>query len=179
MVKPYLPRQVSHAAAKRQPSHAGGGNDSGRHGQSKRMRRVVNIAPGATAANAHGLCRWIDMNILDEGEIDDQAVVTDSQPSGVMSAAANRNPQTVLPAEANGGDHVGHVSALGDQTWFAADHGVIDFARFFIARVGGLDQLAPELTFELSNGFLLHGCPPYPENRFDILLCHGGVLKPF
>ncbi len=62
----------------------------------------------------------------------------------------------MLPAEMNGGNHVGHVSAPGDQTRFAANHSVIDLARFLVPRVGGLDQLTPELTFELSDDFLLH-----------------------
>src|SRR5436190_6095208 len=74
-----------------------------------------------------------------------------------MAPASDRNPQIMLPAETNGGNHVGHISALRDQTRFATDHGVIDFAGFLITRVGGLDQLTAELTLELSDRFLLHG----------------------
>jgi hypothetical protein len=141
------------------------------------MRCVINIAPGATATHTDSPCRWIDMNVLDEGEIDDQAIVADSQTSGVMAPASNRNPQIMLPAEMNGGNHVGHVSALGDQTRFAANHGVIDFALLLVARVGGLDQITPELTFEFSDSFLLHG---FLHNLgkyrgFDKYLAMGGV----
>ena len=74
----------------------------------------------------------------------------------------------------DGGDDVGHVDALGDEARFAADHGVIDFARFFVARVGGFDQLAPKLSFELSDRFLLHTCSS-SEHYFVTR----GVLKPF
>src|SRR5207244_12276025 len=102
-------------------------------------------------------CRWIDMNVLDAGAIDDQSIVADSQTSGVMASASNRNPQVLLPAEMNRGNHVGYVSTLGDQTRFAAHHGVIDFAVFFLARIGGLDQIAPEPAFKFSDSLLLHG----------------------
>src|SRR5580704_6848236 len=120
------------------------------------MRCVVNITPGAAATHTHSPCRWIDMNVLDKGEIDDEAIVADSQTSCVMASASNRNQQLLLPAEMNGSDYVGHVSALGDQTRFATDHSVIDFARFFITRVGWLDKITPELIPELNNGFCFH-----------------------
>jgi hypothetical protein len=147
---------VSNAAAEGQASNAGRGDDSRRHSESKCMGCVVNIAPGATATHTRSPCRWIDMNVLDEGEIDDEAIVADSQTSCVMASAPNRNPQLLLPAEMNGSDYVGHVSALGDQTRFATDHGVIDFARFFITCVGGLDKITAELIPELNNGFFFH-----------------------
>jgi hypothetical protein len=162
-----LSRQVSHAAAEGQASNAGRRDDSRRHSESKCMRCVVNIAPGATAPHAHSPCRGIDMNVLDEGEIDDQAVVADSQASGVMAPASNRNPQILLPAETNGGNYVGHVGALGDQARFTANHGVIHFALFLVARVGGLDQIAPELTFEFSDSFLLHSFLHIRKNIAD------------
>ena len=92
-----LPRQVSHAAAEGQAADAGGRDDSGRHGEPEGMRGMVNVAPGATAAYAHGPCRRIDVNVLDGGEIDDQAVVANSQTSGVVAAAPNRNPEILLP----------------------------------------------------------------------------------
>jgi hypothetical protein len=121
------------------------------------MRCVVNIAPGATATHTRSPCRWIDMNVLDVGEIDDEAIVADSQATCVVASAANRNPQLLLPAEMNGSDYVGYVSAIRDQTRFATDHGIIDLARFFITRVGGLDKITAELIPELNNRFLFHG----------------------
>jgi hypothetical protein len=79
----------------------------------------------------------------------------------------------------NGGHHVGHVSASGDQTRSAANHGVVDFAGFLVARVGGLDPLAPELAFELIDGFLLHGSLLHRNIRFDFQFVLGGVREPF
>ena len=91
-----LAREMAHAAAQREPAHTGGGDDSGGHGQPKRMHGMIDIAPGAAAADAHRARGRIDMNKLDGGEIDYQAIVADSQPAGVMAAAANRNLQTLV-----------------------------------------------------------------------------------
>src|SRR5882672_5052812 len=86
-----------------------------------------------------------------------------------MTSPSNRNFQIMLLAEANGGNHVGHVGALGDQPRFAADHGVIDFAFFLIARVGGLDQITAEPTLEFSDSFL-HGFLPMDKSIGDSAL---------
>ena len=147
MVKPYLSREVPHAATQRQASNAGGGDNSGWHRQSKCMRRVIDIAPGATAAHAHGPRRRIDMNVLDRRKVDDQAIVADSQTAGVVAAASNRNPQIVFPAEMNGGHHIGYIGALGDQTRLAIDHRVIDLALFVVLLVGRLNQSRPGADF--------------------------------
>jgi hypothetical protein len=97
------------------------------------------------------------VSVFDEAEIDDQAIVADSQAASVVSSASNRNMQIMLAAEIDCRDHVRHVSALGDQTRLSDNHGVIDFARFLVTCVGWLDQLTPELIFELIDNFRLHG----------------------
>ena len=144
------------------------------------MRRMVHIAPRAAATDAHSPRRRIDVDVLDERKIDDQAIVADAQTACVVASASNRNSNIVLPAEMNGGNYVGHVSALGDQARLTVDHRVVDFARFFVARVGGLDQLSAELTFELSNGFLFHGFLRIRKiSRIEYHSAMGGVLKAF
>ncbi len=120
------------------------------------MRRVIHIAPGASATHAHGSRRRIDVHVLDGRKVDDQAVVADSQAASIMASAADGHAHIVLPPETYRGNHVGHVGAFGDQARFAADHRVVDLARLVVTRVRGFDQLAPELSFQLSNSFLLH-----------------------
>ena len=63
------------------------------------MCRMVNIAPRGTTTHTHSPRCRIDLNILHEREIDDQAVVANSQSSGVMASASNRNSQIMLPSE--------------------------------------------------------------------------------
>ncbi len=158
-----LARQVSHAAAERQTSDAGGRDDAGRYGEPEGVRGVVHVAPGAAAAHANGPRRRIDMDVVDRGKIDDQAIVADTQAAGVVASAANRNLQILLPPETNGGDDVGHVRALCDQARLAADHGVVDLARLVVPRVSRLDQFPPQLALELGDGFLLHGSLQVPR----------------
>ena len=95
------------------------------------------------------------MDIFDRREIDDQAVIADPEAAGVVSAAANRDPQIILAAEADSGHDVGHVGAAGDQPWLSADHRVVDFAGLLVDCVSRLDQLAPELSAELGDGVWL------------------------
>ncbi len=120
------------------------------------MRRVIYIAPGGSATHTYRLCRWIDVNVLDGGKVDDQTIVTDSQASGIMPAASNRNAQIMFSAEMNGGHHVGYIRAFGDQTRFAIDHRVVYFAFFLVLRICRLNQITAELAFEFGDIFLLH-----------------------
>jgi hypothetical protein len=96
------------------------------------------------------------VDVLDRGEIDDQAAVTDSQPAGIVAPAPDGNVKILFSGELNGGHDVRRVRAPGDQARSAADHGVIDLAGFLVARVRGFDQITPETSPELSDGFLLH-----------------------
>ena len=148
---------MSHSAAESQSSDASGGDDSRRNRKPEGVRCVVHVGPGAAAANAHRPGCRVYMDVPDEGEINNQAIVTDSQASGVVAAAADGHPQVLLVPEANGGDDIGDIGAFCDQPRFAADHAVVYLPRLLVTRVGGLDQLAPELTFKLIYCFLLHG----------------------
>jgi hypothetical protein len=56
----------------------------------------------------------------------------------------------------NGRHYVGYVGTLGDQTRFAINHGVVDFALFLVLLAGRFNQLTAELTFEFIDIFLLH-----------------------
>jgi hypothetical protein len=147
---------VPHTTTKGQASNAGGGDDSGWYRQPKGMHRVVHITPRATATHPNRACPGIDMNVLDGRKVDNQAVITYSQTAGIMAPAPNGNPQIVFPAEMNCGHHVGYICALGNQTRFSIDHGVIHSAFFFVFLVGGLYQVTPQLTLEFTNVLLLH-----------------------
>ena len=95
------------------------------------------------------------MDVADRRQVDDQAVVANAESAGVVSAAANRNPQLILSPEANRGHHVGHIGALGDQPRLAADHGVVNLPGALIARVARLNQFTAELAAELRHRILL------------------------
>ena len=64
-------REVSDAAPQRQAGHACGRDKARRHREPKRVRCVIDVTPSATGADAHGLCRRVDADVLHEREIDD------------------------------------------------------------------------------------------------------------
>ncbi len=73
------------------------------------MGGVVDVSPGATSPDPHGSRLGIDVRIPDEREIDDQAIIADSQPSGVVSATPDGNEEVVLTTEVDRRNDIGHI----------------------------------------------------------------------
>ena len=90
----------------------------------------------------------IDVRVADEREIDDQAVIADPQPSGVVPAAPDRNEETVLAGEVDRRDDIGHIGAARDQGGMLVDHAVVDFAGRIVALITGLDEFSPQARFQ-------------------------------
>src|SRR4029077_3602104 len=149
--------EMSHPASQSEATHTGCRDNSRWHGEAKWVRRMVHITPHASAANAHRSGCGIDVNVFDTRQVNHQAIITNSQPTGIVASTAYRYQQVILPGEMNGGNDIRNISAHSDEPRFAADHRVIHFACFVVTRVGGFNQLATELASELSNGFLVHG----------------------
>ena len=78
------------------------------------------------------------------GEVDDEAVVDAGEAGAVVAAAADGDGQAVVAAEADRGDHVGHVGAAGDQAGAQGDHAVVDGAGGLVAGVVGGEDLAAQ-----------------------------------
>jgi hypothetical protein len=96
-----------------------------------------------------------------------------------MAAAPNRDAHIMFPGEMYGRHHVGDIGALGNQTRLAIDHRVIHFALFVVTRVGRLNQIAPELTFEFEYILRLHcflhsGHVPLPKFLIESQVSSGG-----
>ena len=72
----------------------------GRHGRARRRAsRDRRRSSGIRRRRARS-ARRVHMDVADRREVDDQAVVADAEPAGVVPAAANRNPQLILSPEA-------------------------------------------------------------------------------
>ena len=84
-----LAGEVPDASAKGQSTNSGGRNDSAGSGEPKHMRGMIDIAPCASTAGSDGARSWINSRVFDRCEIDDQAVITNSQASGVVTATAD------------------------------------------------------------------------------------------
>ncbi len=137
-----LAGQVAEAAAEREPADAGGGDDAAGRGEAEGVGGVVDVAPGAAAADARGPGGRIDPDALHRREVDDEPVVAGAEAGAVVAAAADGEEQAVFAGEVDGGDDVGGVGAAGDQGRALVDHGVVDRARLVVARIAGLDEAA-------------------------------------
>src|SRR5579883_2941003 len=87
---------MAQAAAEGKSANAGSGNTPARHCQTKDMRGMIDITPRVTSSNAHRFRLGINLHIADEREVDDQAIITDSQPSGIVASAPYGNQEIVL-----------------------------------------------------------------------------------
>ena len=104
----------------------------------------VDLAPRAAAADADRPRRRVDVDLLEGGEVDDDAVVARAQPAAVVAAAADRERQLARAGEGDRrGDVVG-VGAARDQRGPAVDHRVVDRASGLVGGIARADQRAAE-----------------------------------
>src|SRR5207302_10680464 len=140
--------QVPQAAAQGQAAYAGRRNNAAGDRQAKGVGGAVDVAPGAASADAHGSRLGINARVADEREIDDQAIIADPQPSGVVSAAPDRNEEAVLTTEVDCRNDVGHVGATRDQGGTLVDHTVVDLACSIVALIALLKEFSPQARFQ-------------------------------
>ncbi len=136
--------QVADAAAERQAGHAGGGQEPGRGGHAERDGRVVDVSPGASGVDAHGVILRVDRAAAQQRQVNDQRAVGYPQPGRAVTAAPYRDLGAVLTGEPHAGDHIGGVPAPRDRRRILVDHGVIDRPRLPVAGISRHDQLTAQ-----------------------------------
>jgi hypothetical protein len=112
------------------------------------MGAMIDICPGAATTNPNRSRLGIDVRVANAREIDDQAVIADPQPAGVVAAAPDGNQEGVLTGEVDRRDNVGHIGAAHNQGGMPVDHGVVDFAGRIVALITGLDEFSPQARFQ-------------------------------
>ncbi len=151
-----LPGQVADAAAQRQAGDPCGGDGAGGNRQAVGVRRRVHIVPGAAAAHPDRPGAGVDGDVVHPREVDDEAILAQTQASPVVAAAADRREHPLLAAESHSCLDVLHVRAVRDQARPLVDHAVVDLAGLVVARVVRLDQLAsqalPERCYTVVSG---------------------------
>src|SRR5207237_10568145 len=104
-------------------------------------------SPGQHAPQPSDSGLAITARIADEREIDDQAIIADSQPSGVVSSTPDGNEEVVLTTEVDRRNDIGHIGTSRDQGGMLVDHAVVDFAGCVVALIIGLDEFSPQARF--------------------------------
>src|SRR5262249_6862494 len=99
-----------------------------------------------------------DPRVFDRRKIDHQTVVTNSQPTRIVAAAANRNKQIVVSREVYGTNHIGHVYAPRDQARLFVDHSIVNLSSFIVILIAWFDQAPTQVSFEIDDRvFVEHG----------------------
>src|SRR5579859_6477496 len=139
-----LAGEVAEAAAERQATDAGRADDPARRREAVLAGRGVDLLPHAASADADGARLGIDLDVLEQREIDHDAVIDGSEPGAVVSAAADGDAQVVLARERDRLGDVVRARAARDQRRPPVDHRVVDGTGLLVVRVGGADQPAGE-----------------------------------
>ena len=135
-------RQVADSTAQSQAAHAGGRNNSARHGQPERVRRVVHIAPHASARHLRRLGGRVHPHAPHARQVDHHAAVATPQARTVVSAAAHRQQDPVFARVVHARHHVCGVGAPDDRRRFLVDHRIVQFSGFIVIRVTRLNEVA-------------------------------------
>ena len=162
--QPARARQVPEPTAERDPAHAGRGDDAARRGQPVRVRRAVELAQRAAAADPRRARGGVHVDAVHGGEVDHQPAVAGAQPRAVVAAAANGQRELALARE---GDRAAPRPAPGaahDQLRAPVDQRVVDRACLLVVGIARPDHPA----FEARRGAAhrcLRGrrCPPTLE----------------
>ena len=151
-----LAAEVADAAAEREAADSGGRDDPARRRQAVLVRRAVDLAPGAASTDAHGARLRVDLDVLQQRQVDHDAVVDRSETGAVVAAAADGEQQVVVARERDHPCHLIRRRGPGDQRRPLVDHRVVDAARLVVLGVVGADQSTPE-SVELT-ACSLSGC---------------------
>ena len=82
--------QVAQAATKCETADAGSRDDPAGGGKAVLVGRSINFAPEAAAADPRGSGLGVDLDLLQARKVENDAIVTRSQPAAVVAAAAHR-----------------------------------------------------------------------------------------
>src|SRR5262245_26605274 len=121
-----LARGPAEAAAHGETPDAGIGHDPARNHQTERLRLVIDVAPGGAAFDANDAARRTNAHAAPQAHVNHQAAVTERGPCDVVTAAADRQRQTVLAREVHAGDDVRIAAHPRDQGGPLRDHRVPD-----------------------------------------------------
>src|SRR5260370_24467457 len=84
------------SSAQCQSADASRRNNSARSGEPEDMRRMIDIAPGASSAYGYRARRGVNARVFHRREVHDQAIITNSQSSRVAAATAAHLKQTLV-----------------------------------------------------------------------------------
>src|SRR5579883_2124149 len=133
------------------------------------MGSMVHVAPGAAPFDTNRACCRIDADAFHWRKIDYQAAVAGAQARAIVSAAADRQCQSLLACKVDGGDYIGDIHAAHEQRGMLINHSVVDLACLLVGGIARTEQGATQMSCQFLDRLLFQsGC--------DLLLFHWGHL---
>src|SRR5688500_137899 len=129
-----LAREPAETAAEREAGNTGGGVDAERDRERIPLRDRVELGERAAGLDHGNLVAGVDVHVLHQRQVDDDAAVAECAAGNVVAAAAHGDEQLVLSGEADDALYVTRVDAAYDHRGFAVDHRVPDAAGLVVVR---------------------------------------------
>src|SRR5260370_11266492 len=126
------------SSAQCQSADASRRNNSARSGEPEDMRRMIDIAPGASSAYGYRARRGVNARVFHRREVDDQAIITNSQASRVVAATADGQKQTLVSRKIYRLNYVRDGGTACHQPRPFMNHSIVHFPGFvvfFVARL--------------------------------------------
>ena len=147
--------QVTDPAAESQTTDAGRRDEAARRGHPERVRRVVDVTPGAARLHAHRAGAGVDGDALHRREVDDEAVIHGTHAGGAVPATSDGDRETVRSTKTDRRHDVRDVAALHDHPRVAVDHAVVDPASRVVVGIARADDPSAERPAQSLDGRLL------------------------
>jgi hypothetical protein len=106
---------------------------------------MIDIAPRASSAYRYRARSRVNSRVFYRREVNDDAVITNSQAPRVMSAASDGKKQIVFSRKIYRLDYICCIRAAGDQARPFVYHSVVHFAGFIISLIARLYQSASKV----------------------------------
>ena len=161
-----LAGQPADAAVERQPGDAGHRHEAERRREPVLLRRGVELAEQHAGLGPHGAVVGIDVDVLHQRQVDDDAAVAHREAGDAVAAGPHRHRAGRCPERAHRGDDVLGVAALGDEGRApVVEHGVVDLAGLVVVGVARAKKRPVEVgrsSFDRGHGAMIR--EPTSEN---------------
>jgi hypothetical protein len=132
---PVLAHQPGDPAAEREARDPGERDDAAWGCEPERGGGAVELADPDTGLRADRAPPGVDVDALHQGEVDHQPAVGDGLAGDVVTSAADRDLEPLLPAEVDRVGHVGRVQTACDHGGPLVDQAVVDAPGLVVAGV--------------------------------------------
>src|SRR5713101_5804662 len=131
---------------------------------------MMDVTPGACSASGYRARSRVDPRVFHQRGVNDQPVITNSQPSSIMPSTANSKKQIMFSRKAYRADYVCHIRTARYQARPFVYHSVVHFAGIIISFIMRLYDSASQVRLELFDGIFVEHDITHDENTRGLRL---------